>query len=197
MATSKLYPPQFYGGAEMSTHATSLLLRQLGQDVAVLASLAPKGALTLCNRLEKRFRPGHQCPADHTLGYPVFRGWEPKSAGKEMLERFAPDVVFAQSGEVVAMAEVFLALGLPVCVFLRHTHVQHLGGTVRAAPGLRYIANSQHTAAFYRRHCAVDCTVLTPPVIPELYLRHPPQPPGAGPAAQGPALVRSAKSVRG
>ena len=169
MATSKLYPPQFYGGAEMSTHAMCLLLQGMGHGVAVLAALAPKGTLTLRNRLESRLRSGLDFPSDSGLGYPVFRGWQPTQGVSEVAERFAPDLVFAQSGQVVAMAEAFERQGTPVCVFLRHTHVQHLGGTVRARAGVRHVANSQHTAAFYKQHFELDCAVMTPPVIAAHY----------------------------
>jgi glycosyltransferase involved in cell wall biosynthesis len=169
MATSKLYPPQFYGGAEMSTHAMSLLLQQAGCEVAVLAGLAPRGLLTRCNRLASRLRPGEQYPFDRRLGYPCFRGWDPLGAVDELCRRFAPDVVFAQSGRVVSLAEAFAERGVPSFIFLRHTHVHYLGANPRPHALWRYVANSKHTAEFYRREFGIESEILTPSVIPELY----------------------------
>lgn len=169
MATTKLYPPQFYGGAEMSTHSMSLMLRDAGHDVAVLAGLGTKGLLSLRNRAIRKFRSGIEFPADDTEGYPVFRGWQPCLAVDEVIKKFNPDVLIAQSGEVVAVANAFTARGIPTCVFLRHSHYTKLGGVPDKLKSRAYVANSQHTARSYQTEFGLDCAVFIPTVIPDLY----------------------------
>jgi len=169
MATTKLYPPQFYGGAEMSTHSMTLMLRDKGHDVAVVAGLSSRGFLRIRNRVASKLRSRTAFPEDTVLGYPVYRGWEPCQAVEEVVERFSPDVVLAQSGEVVAIASKFVSAGVPVCVFLRHTHYDSLGGIPEQSPGLTYIANSRFTADRYKTDFGLNCGVMTPLVIPDLY----------------------------
>lgn len=169
MVTTKRYPPQFYGGAEMSTHSMCMELQRAGHEVAVLAQLAPRGALTWKNRLQHLLKPAMGFPADHGLGYPVHRGWLPAQGVEEMLQAFAPDMVFAQSGEVVAVAEAFARHGLPVFVFLRHAHYHALGGVPRKAPAFTYFANSRYCAERYQTDFGLDCHLLTPVVLAERY----------------------------
>ncbi len=169
MVTTKRYPPQFYGGAEISTHSMSLALQAAGHQVAVLAGLAPSGLLAWRNRIARKLHSKVSFPADQGLGYPVFRGWQPQQAVDEMIERYAPDVIFAQSGEVMCMAEAFAARSLPVCVFLRHTHYRMLGGSPRRSPQFIYFANSRFCAQRYQTDFGLECQVLTPLVIADLY----------------------------
>lgn len=169
MVTSKLYPPQFYGGAEMSMHTLCGLLRERGDDVSVLAALARRGCLTWQNRLRRKLSRAGQCPSDTIQGYRVFRGWDPMASAAEVSERCRPQIVLAQSGEVVRVAVHFRALGLPVCVFLRHSHFDRLGGPPEADDGMIYIANSAHTASRYRDAFGLDPIVMPPPVPAENY----------------------------
>ena len=169
MATTKLYLPQFYGGAEISIHSMCLMLQEAGHDVAVLASLASKGLLTWRNRFMHQLQPAVNFPADHELGYPVFRGWKPCDAASEIMKRFSPDVIIAQSGEVLTIADAFSGMRLPTFVFFRHTHVKNLGAEPRADSGFMYFANSQFTAKSYRAAFGLECQVVTPLVIPRFY----------------------------
>lgn len=169
MVTSKRYLPQFYGGAEVSIHSMCHVLKQMGHEVAVLAELMPGNALAWQNRL-KHLLGGRRknFPADHALGYPVFRGWKPTDAVSEVKARWKPDVVFAQSGRVIAMAEAFEAQQLPVCVFLRHAHYDHLGGLPRTKAGRVFIANSQDTARRYAADFGLQCYVHSPTIVANL-----------------------------
>jgi glycosyltransferase involved in cell wall biosynthesis len=145
------------------------MLRERGHEVGVLAALAPRGLLGFRNRLT-RLLSGKTCfPADHTLGYPVFRGWNPCAGVDELIGKWRPDAVVAQSGEVLAIAEAFLERGVPTCAFLRHAHYSVLGGRPDKASRVLYVANSEFTARCYRDDYGLDCAVFAPLVIPDLY----------------------------
>lgn len=97
--------PQSAGGSKSSTHELCSLLKFRGHDVAVLCSLEPKGLIGIRNRLKRKIFPKVQCPADHVLGYPVFRGRNPIANISEDVRQFKPDISITQAGKSSGISE--------------------------------------------------------------------------------------------
>lgn len=169
MATTRPYLPEFIGGAELSTHSMCRELQKAHIEVAVLSGLRGAGRVGMRNRLRRKIWPRRQFPADRIMGYPVYRGWDPIAGIGEVLAQFRPDVVVAQSGKVMALANAFLQEGIPICVYLRNADHENLGGKIRCDPMLIYVSNSAYTASTFKRDFGLESPVIPPIVLPDLY----------------------------
>jgi glycosyltransferase involved in cell wall biosynthesis len=167
--TDHTYPPQRVGGAESSTHDLTLTLKEKGVEVAVLATIDIAGYVGFRNRILRRVLKRGHFPADHLMGYPVFRGHDPTKAAPEMLERFQPSAVVVTSGKSSPFSHAFLRVGVPTIVYLRDVEVPLIGGPLPRDPSVAYISNSRFNAARMKAVVGVDPVVIPPLVRPERF----------------------------
>ena len=106
------YLPQVNGGVEWSTHELCQVLPKRGVEVAVLASIIPRGSLGWINRLRRRSAVWGKWPADTGLGYPVFRGWNLVEGIVDIVQRWRPDRVVVK-GSTPQLALRSKAMGIP------------------------------------------------------------------------------------
>jgi glycosyltransferase involved in cell wall biosynthesis len=167
--TDHTYPPQRVGGAESSTHDLALTLKEKGVEVAVLATIDISGYVGLRNRILRRVLRRGGFPADHLMGYPVFRGHDPTQAAREMLGRFRPSAVVVTAGKHSPLSHAFLRAGVPTVVYFRDVEVSLIGGPLPTDPGVAYISNSRFNAARMRAVVGVEPVVIPPLVRPERF----------------------------
>ncbi len=168
-ASTHSYFPQRKGGAESSTHELCVELSERGHAVGVLASLEPRGVLALINRFRRKILRAGLFPADHRMGYPVFRGWTPAEGVGEVAERFAPSVAVVQAGTPVPLVLAFLQRNVPTTLYVRDVEFHRLGGEIPRDPRLRLVANSRFTADRVRERLGLEAAVVPPLVRPEIY----------------------------
>ncbi|MDD5273247.1 MAG: hypothetical protein PHU14_11060, partial [Methylovulum sp.] len=145
-ATTHHYLPQIAGGSESSTHDLCLSLQERGIACGVLADLAANHDSTWLKNRVKAKLTGKAYPADHSLGYPVYRGYEAVNGVREVCARFQPDIAIIQVGTLLLLADAFLHNGIKTVVYLRGVEFHEHGGEHKARPLLNYLANSQFTA---------------------------------------------------
>ncbi len=167
--TGHSYLPQRAGGSQSSTHDLCVELQKQKKEPAVLASIEPEGWLGLRNRLERKVMRSRDYPMDRIMGYPVYRGWHPEQGVAEVVARFKPDVAILQAGNPLTLAKPLLDQEVPTIVYLRDTLFHELGGRVSDLPRLRYIANSNFTAARFQAEFGLSAPVIPPLVRPEAY----------------------------
>jgi len=168
-ATNHAYLPQRAGGSESSTHELCLDLAGSGQAVGVLAAIQPSGLLGARHWLQRRLLRRHAFPHDNSMGYPVFRGWQPGRGIDEVLARFRPDAVIVQAGQPMLLAGAFVERGVPCVVYLHDVLFDDLGGLPRASQNPVYLANSQFTAGRARAAFGIQPQVIPPLVRRERY----------------------------
>ncbi len=117
-ATHNCYLPQAGGGTEASTHDLCNSIKKASLNCAVLADLKPNEFLYFKNRVKSKLTAS-QFPSDNTLGYPVFRGWNPLLGIPEVIRKFRPDIVIVQSGIPVLMANEFLKNNVKTIIYIR------------------------------------------------------------------------------
>jgi glycosyltransferase involved in cell wall biosynthesis len=167
-ATSHSYPPQRVGGAESSTHALCTALRGAVDDVAVLASLEPRGLLHARHRIVHRLA-GRAATHDRQLGYRVYRAPRPETAVAEVVRRYRPDVAILHPDRAQAILGELLRVRQRTIVYLRDVDFSRLGTPLPADGTLPIIANSAFTAARAREAFGVDAPVIRPLIQPERY----------------------------
>lgn len=167
--TDHTYPPQRVGGAESSTHDLTLALKEKGVEVAVLATIDTAGYVGVRNRILRRVLKRGRFPADHGMGYAVFRGHDPTEAAPEMLERFHPSAAVVTSGRSSPLSHAFLRAGVPTVVYLRDVEVPLIGGPLPRDPSVAYVSNSRFNAARMKEVFGVDPVVIPPLVRPERF----------------------------
>jgi glycosyltransferase involved in cell wall biosynthesis len=168
--TSLSYPPQSAGGSKSSTHELCKILKGKGHEVAVICTIESKGLFGIKNRIKRKVFPSIQFPIDHTLGYPVFRGWDPVEGITEVVRRFKPDIGIAQAGKSVSIAKGLLAANLPTVLYLRDVEYEKMGDRLFENPLLVYIANSKFTAISASNQFNVKAHIIPPLVVPERYI---------------------------
>lgn len=168
-ASTHSYLPQRFGGIESCTHDLCLEIRRAGHKPAVLATIEPRGALGLTNRIRRKLPFGPHFPGDGAMGYPVYRGWLPAKGAPELLRRFRPAVVVAQGTGPVPLARAFLELGVPTFLYLYDLEFDRLGGAIPSDPRLSLLAISRFTAERARSDLGVDAHVLLPLIRPDAY----------------------------
>jgi glycosyltransferase involved in cell wall biosynthesis len=162
------YLPQRAGGAEFSTHDLCIALARNGVEVAVLATLDPRGPLYLRHRLARRVF-GRKTSKDRVQGYPVYRAGRPAIAITETLGRFAPDVAILHPDRADDLYSALRAARQPTLVYLRDAEFGRLGFVPERAAGVGYVANSHFTASAARAAFGIDATVVPPLIQPERY----------------------------
>ena len=118
--TNHKHVPELRGGMEVNTHALALALRQRGAAVGVLCGLAGVGLTGLRARLIRKFLR-NPCPADHYLGYPTWRSYEPVACLDAVVRGFQPHAIIVQGGAgFIPLVNACLQLKVPVFCYL-HT----------------------------------------------------------------------------
>lgn len=162
-ASSNHYFPQLIGGGETSTHDGCLQFQRMGISPCVLSALAPRGLLTLKLRIRKKlFRQVH--PVDNSLGYPVYRVWEPGKDIEAISKKTNADVIVIIKNNKNLIRSA-LATGLPCYLYLHSVDFVDLSD----CDGLRYIANSAFTARRLYEKFGFIAPVIPPWVYPERY----------------------------
>ncbi|WP_434150775.1 glycosyltransferase [Methylocaldum gracile subsp. desertum] len=167
-ATNHFYPPQSAGGSESSTHDLCISLKRKSINCAVLADLGSTGLTWLRNRIKSKIT-SKKYPDDNTLGYPVFRGWNPIEGVDEVIESFNPNVAVIQAGQPLLLANAFIQNGIPTVVYLRDVAFDKHGGDYKSHPLLHFLANSQFTAKAFERFSSLEAKVIPPLVSSENY----------------------------
>lgn len=160
-ATAHPYIPQIAGGAQSSTHELALNFKARGHTVAVAAGLIGGDWLALKNRVFFKLS-GKKYAKDEGLGYAVYRSWFVQKTISRVIAEFRPDIVFAQSGFPVPIARECNILGVPIAIYLRNVEHEDLGGDLRTLKNVRFIANSQFTANWFRRFADIQSAVVYP-----------------------------------
>jgi len=172
-ATSHPHIPQIAGGAQSTTHELVLELRSRGHIVGVHSGLIGRGWLGLRNRAIMK-ATGRRAVEDRSLGYPVFRSWFAWQAAAEVNHRFRPQVVVLQSGNPIRMAKAFQEAGTAVVPYFHNVEfADDLGGDPRHLAVRHCIANSQFTAAAYKKTYGFDPVVIYPLIKAEDYRTDP------------------------
>jgi glycosyltransferase involved in cell wall biosynthesis len=166
-ATAHKYLPEIHGGMEVNTHQLAVALGRLGHAVGVVAGLKGRGFTGLRARARMKFL-GNPCPADHGLGYPVWRSTDSPAVVERVAAAFRPDVVVLQGGaDFIELLRRFLALDAPVVGYLHSGDRLPLDEELRRHPRLCFIANSNFTASL---HPEKTMRGIIPPIVPrELY----------------------------
>lgn len=167
--TSLRYPPQGLGGARVSIHQLCELLHQRGHQVAVLGQLYNEGWLWVRNRLLNKVR-GLQCPEDHILGYPVYRGWNPLDGIPEVVRRFQPDIAIAGTSATIAIANALVDEEVPTVAYFRSLEFEKFGDKPKLNPLLTSLANSTYVAKRVKEELGLKSTVIRSIVNPQYYL---------------------------
>lgn len=130
--------------------------------------LHDRSLLGLGNRLARIVKPRERFPVDHGLGYPVYRGWETEDGAQEVLARFKPDVVIAQSARPAPLLRSF---GNTVPRMAYFHEVEHLGEltALRAIGDIGLLANSGFTARKMAQQTGLMPAVIVPLIEPRFY----------------------------
>lgn len=162
------YLPQIAGGSQSNTHemATELILR--GHEVSVLAGLTRDGWIGARNRtLMKLLR--RKAIGDTSQGYNVYRSWFAWEGVGEVARAARPDVVVAQSGQVLRVAKAFVETKVPLVVYLHNVEFEDHGASLDDFRDATFLANSQFTADRYRSEYGIESTVINPLFQAERY----------------------------
>ncbi len=169
LASKHPHYPQGGGGLERNTHELCLHLLRQGAQPAVMCDLLADGSmLGLRNRLARTARPRERFPVDHGLGYPVYRGWESEDGAQEVLARFQPDVVIAQSARPAPLLQSFGNAVPRMAYFHEVLHLTDLAA-LNAMGGIGLLANSGFTARKMVELAGVMPAVIVPLIDPSLY----------------------------
>ena len=171
LVSKYLHYPQGGGGLERNTHELCLRLLKHGVTPAVMCDLsADYSPLMLRNRLARRLNPRIRFPVDRGLGYPVYRGWSEDDGAAEVMQRFRPDVVIAQSAEPVPILRQFEGMGVPLMAYFHEVERVWDAGTIAAMGDVGLLANSEFTARKMRENGAATLpTVIRPLIDPSFY----------------------------
>lgn len=154
--------PQVVGGLQTNTHDLALALIQAGHDVSVLSRLS-YGNLFGVKKIIGMRLSNAQTVADDGLGYTVIRCRRPWDAAASVPR---PDIVVAQDGQMLEIAEAFHDLGIPVVGYMHGPPQTWKYAGRPATPGdlkmLGYIANSEYTARMFRESFGLPCDIIRP-----------------------------------
>lgn len=159
--------PQIVGGVEVSTLQLCHVLRELGHEPFIMASLERGDALWLRNAMMRRLT-GFPCPSDRYHGIPVFRGWNMPQGLTAVIERIRPDAVVLQTvnpgPDFTAVCARAIELGTPTFAYVRAVSTIMRLRTHRLPDALNFIGNSSFTAGVIRRELGRDAGIV-PPLI--------------------------------
>jgi glycosyltransferase involved in cell wall biosynthesis len=170
LAAKHPHYPQGGGGLERNTHELCLHLVKRGLKPAVICDLsADRSWLVWRNQLSRRIRPSIRFPMDAGLGYPVFRGWGNEDGAKELMSRFRPDVVVAQSAEPVPILQSYEDLGVPRIAYFHEVERVHDAGTLAQSGTIGLLANSRFTAERMAAYAGFMPAIVRPLIDRSLY----------------------------
>ena len=167
-ASSHPYLPQIAGGSQSNTHEMAIELMARGHQVSVLSGLTGDGFLGVRNQLLMRLL-GRTAIADRGQGYPVYRSWFAWEGAAETARAVRPDVVVAQSGNILRVAKAFRASDVPVVIYLHNVEFEDHGESMDGFRDAVFLANSQFTADRYRQTYGIHSTIINPLFQPERY----------------------------
>ena len=153
--SSNCYFPQLLGGTETSTHETCLQLAGVGVKPAVLCALKPRGLRTAVLRLGRHLSRDEYF-ADHSVGYAVYRVWQPHEALAALARKIAADAIVITKNNM-PLVDAALATGLPCFLYVHSADYLDLRGR-----GVTHIANSRFTAAQLEQKFGIDSVVIPP-----------------------------------
>jgi len=167
------YLPQSFGGMAMTAHQLCRGMQQKGHQVAMLAGFRHGGWFAAKSALEMKIRAvigGHKLAYDTTLGYPVWRSWDPVREISYVAAQEKPDLVVVMGGKVVAATLAARRSGLPVLAQIHDVEFHFHDGDFRDIGNVPCVANSRFTAETYRRAFGIPEPAVIYPFIPaELY----------------------------
>ncbi len=167
-ASAHPYPPQIAGGSQSNTHemATELIIR--GHEVSVLAGLTRDGWIGARSRtLMKLLR--RKAIGDTSQGYSVYRSWFAWEGADEVARATQPDVVVAQSGQILRVAKAFAAADVPLVIYLHNVEFEDNGEALEGFRDATFLANSRFTANRYQDRYGIESTVINPLFQAERY----------------------------
>ena len=154
--------PQYSGGIESTTHDLALELRRRGHHVSVLCRLTDVGGFTSQIIRILRNCSINSFPADHWLGYPVYRQWDVLQSIPFALRELAPDVAIVHKTRAVRMACEIGARGVPVLFYFHDVDHKRLDADLGLLKGAQFLANSEFTARRYKDLFGTDSIVIPP-----------------------------------
>ena len=170
LAAKYLHYPQGGGGLERNTHELCLRLVRRGIQPAVMCDIHNETSIVaLKNRLARKLRPAIRFPMDSNLGYPVFRGWSSENGAGEVVSRFKPDIVVAQSAEPVPLLESFSGFGIPRMAYFHEVERIWDVDSLVAMGNVGLLANSEFTARKMGERAGFMPAVIRPLIDPPLY----------------------------
>lgn len=167
-ATTRHFLPQCVGGSEWSTHGLCAGLSRLGDTVAIHCQLKNDGWLAKKNRLKRKLLK-QAFPADLSLGYRAFRGWDPKSGISEVIERFRAEivVVVGAAPDPAGLAAIATRSGIPVVYQIRDMEFDKHGAALADLQDVHFVSNSSFTAQRFLDQFGKGSDVILPPVDPD------------------------------
>jgi glycosyltransferase involved in cell wall biosynthesis len=154
--------PQVLGGVEINTHALAGELVRRGNSVCVLAKLSLRNRFGLWSAAKIAASARKIC-VDRDLGYPVFRTRRPVDHTAALPR---PTIAVVQNGPMLDLAASFARIDVPSVAYLHGLAFESWPDRLGEFPFRGYIANSQFTAARFRRRFGV-----APAVLPPLFCR--------------------------
>ena len=168
-ATGLNHLPQAIAGSQRTTDEFCKGLLSDGLQCAVLASVAPYGALGRRTRALAKVLGWSHLPPDRTVGYPVYRRWSPMQAIPEIKARFKPSVAVVMAGKPGALVDAFLAHSIPTIWYILDVEPGSLNWQPSTRCGLSILACSQFVAERAKREMGLTATVLPPIVDAQRY----------------------------
>lgn len=154
--------PQVVGGLQTNTHDLALALIRAGHDVSVMSRLSYGNVFGL-KQIARMKLANAETIADHDLGYTVHRCRRPWDAAAAVPR---PDIVVAQDGQMLEIAEAFHDRGIPVVGYMHGPPQTWKYAGRPAKPAdlkmLGYIANSEYTARMFRESFGLPCDIIRP-----------------------------------
>lgn len=161
------YLPQRSGGSQSSTDQLANALKRIGHEPAVLTALEHGGRLAWQSKLQRKLT-GRTFSCDQSMGYPVFRAWDPTETS-EVVRRFRPNVAVVQNGSMVPIARSLQHEGVPVVLYFRNVEFDEMGGSLKDIRPVTCISNSNFTAQRYFDTYGIKSTVIPPLIEVEKY----------------------------
>lgn len=154
-------------GAQSNTDQLANALKRGGHEPAVLTAFEPGGSLAWRSKLHRKLT-GRTFSRDRSMGYPVFRAWNPTDTA-EVVRRFRPDVAVVQNGFMVPIAKSLQKEDVPVILYFRNVAFAEMGGDLKAISPFACISNSDFTARRYFDAYGIESTVIPPLIEPGKY----------------------------
>jgi len=162
------YLPQIAGGSQSNTHETVGELLKRGHKVSVLAGLTKDGLVGARGRIMLKLL-GRKVARDNTQGYPVYRSWFAWEGVSDVIKSARPDIVIAQSGSVLRLAEPFVKADVPVILYMHNVEFEDHGGDLNDFRHCTFLSNSEFTRERYRNKYGIDSVVVNPLFQPDRY----------------------------